>query len=124
MLNERNSDVKPEWRYVKIDETHYWDEESNARKLGKRLIATYAYNKNSQTFCCSLTPSYWLLYLGTEAQYEADLTDEQRELIENDIQESEREEQCGYYTCSFIDNMESKPLPYNIDVDREDFGLS
>jgi hypothetical protein len=121
MLNERNPDVKPDWRYVKIDETKYWGDNSPAKLLGKKLVATYAYNKNSVTYCCSLTPSYWMLYLGTEAQYDEELTEEQRELIDDNIREAESEDQCNYYDCSCVDKMESKPLPYNIDVDRTDF---
>lgn len=121
MLNERKPNIKPDWQYVKIDETKYWDKESAARKFGKKLIATYAYDKNSVTYCCSLTPSYWMVYLGTEAQYDEELTDEQRELIYDNILEAETEDQCNYFYCFSVDRMESKPLPYNIDVDRTDF---
>ncbi len=121
MLNERNPDIKPEWLYVKIDETKYWGDNSPAKLLGKKLVATYAYNKNSVTYCCSFMPSYWMVYLGTEAQYDEELTDEQRELIDNSIREAETEDQCSYFHCLDVDKMDSKPLPYNIDVDRKDF---
>lgn len=119
--NDTKNNIKPDWRYVKIDETKNWDETSPARMFGKKLVATYAYNKNSVTYCCSLTPAYWMLYLGTEAQCDKELTDEQWESINDNIQESEYNDQSGYYNCSCIDAMESNPLPYSIDVDRNDF---
>ncbi len=121
-LNERRTDVEPDWRIVKIDETHFWDEDSKARSLGKKLVSTYAYNRNSETYCCSLTPAYWLLYLGTEAQTNEDLTDDELEMIDAELRESECDEQSAYYNCSDVDKWDSQPMTYSIDVDREDFG--
>jgi hypothetical protein len=122
-LNERRPDVKPDWQYVKIDETKHWVEDCNARKFGKKLIATYAFNKNSVTYCCSLTPAYWLLYLGTEAQPDDELTEEQSEAVYNDIIESEGASGTdgGYHACSDVDRMNFKPLTCGIDVDRADY---
>jgi hypothetical protein len=119
MSNDKN--VPPEWRYVKMDETQFWDPDCPARLLGKRLVATYAYNKGSHTYCCSLTPAYWLVYLGTEYNSEAELSEEEKELIDSSIRESETEDQSGYWNCSDIDRLVSHPLPYPINVDREDF---
>jgi hypothetical protein len=120
-VKETKTDIKPNWQIIKRDETQFWLDTCNARRLGKKLVAKYAYNKNSCTHLCSLTPDYWLLYLGTEAHPEEELTDTEWELIDTDIRESENEDQSNYFNCSYVDSMKSEALPYEIDVDRDDF---
>lgn len=117
-VKETKTQIKPNWRFIKRDETEFWLPSWNARKLGTKLVATYAYNANSHTYCCSLTPAYWMVYLGTEAFPEQELTD-RWQLV--DIMESESDEQSTYFNCSDVDRMKSEALPYEIDVDREDF---
>lgn len=119
MLNERRPDVKPDWQYIKRDETEYWGDK--AKKLGKKFVATYAYNKNSETHCCSLTSAYWLVYLGTDAEPNGELSEEQNEELQDMILEADTEDASGYFLCSDIDSLESKPVPCNIDVDRAEY---
>lgn len=119
MLNEPRPDVKPDWQYIKRDETEHWGDKAKA--LGQKFVATYAFDKNSVTYCCSLTPAYWLVYLGTDAEPNGELSEEQNEELQDMILEADSEESSGYYDCSYIDSKESHPVPCNIDVDREDF---
>jgi len=119
---EPETALAPEWRIVRIDETQHWNEASKARRMGGKLIASYAYNRNSHTYCCSVTPAYWLVYLGTDFDLPGEsLFVEEREQIDEEIREAEIDDVSGYYACHDVDRWKSKPLPYAIDVDREDY---
>jgi len=112
-LNERNPDIKPDWHYVRRDETEYWGD-CDAKRLGGKLIATYAFDKNSVTYCCSLTPAYWMVYLGTHAEPSRELTEDEWEQVHNDITESDTQECSGYFNCGDVDyHMNAQPLSFN-----------
>jgi len=119
---ERNPDIKPDWHYVRIDETAYWGN-CDAKNLGEKLVATYAFDKNTHHYCCCVTPAYWLVYLGTHAEPEQELTDEQWEKVHTDIIEADTEECSGYFDVSDVDRMNAQSLPFDPSdgVDRDEF---
>jgi hypothetical protein len=47
---------------MKIDVTPYFDEGS--QKKYKTIYEVVVFNQNSRTFCCSTTPSYWMIHVG------------------------------------------------------------
>lgn len=79
-----------EFRYIKVDETKYWDNDF-VKQLGPgaKLIATYVYDATERTFCCELTPSYFLKYVGTDIEPGRELTDQELEHFQTIILENE-----------------------------------
>lgn len=55
-----------EIKYIKIDETSYWDAEFLAALGGAKMEATYLFDASVRTCCCEARPSYWMVYAGTE----------------------------------------------------------
>jgi hypothetical protein len=96
--------IKPDYRYVRIDETRYWNEEFLA-DIGPdaKIVATYIFNANEVTYCCEITPSYWLEYVGTEFSADRDITDEEYEKFDDIIRENEMETDGHYRHCSGVD---------------------
>ena len=76
MLNEPNPDVKPDIKYVKIDDTYHWNEEWRARHGIKRMVGVYVFNANEYTYCCEMTPSHWLEYIETQPEVDLDVEPE------------------------------------------------
>jgi len=102
---------KPEFRYVRIDETKFWNEKLLAELgIGTKIIATYIFDASERTFCCELTPSYHLLYAGTELQPGRKLTDEEWEHYDMVIREAECENENDHYRhCHSV--KDSHPVP-------------
>lgn len=92
---------------VALEQTRYLSEE--ARALTGRFWTLYVYDKNLNTHCCEITPSYWLQAY--------DFVTEKR-LSENvpaqanlyDAFMSELYDDSHYYHCSFIDAMEAEGM--------------
>jgi hypothetical protein len=47
---------------IKVDVTHYFDE-SSQKKYGK-IYEVLLFDKTCRTFCCSFTPSFYMLHAG------------------------------------------------------------
>ena len=111
MNTAAREDVKPDFRYVKIDETQHWNE-SFIRGLGKgtKLIATYVYDASEHTYCCELTPSHFLRYVGTEIEPGRELTQDEWEQYDEKVREAEWDCDNDHYRhCRSIQN--SRPVP-------------
>jgi len=95
---------RPEFRYIKIDETKYWDQNFVARLKGNRLIATYIFDATERTYCCEITPSYFMRYVNTEvvgSNY--DFNDEEWNEINDIIFEGEYQSDNDHYRhCSSV----------------------
>lgn len=104
---------KPVFKYVRIDETKYWNEKFVAGLgEGAKLIATYIYDETERTFCCELTPSHWLEYCGTQAEPGRELSEEELEETYNYIMEGDFSDETGHYRhCSSMQSLDPKPVP-------------
>ena len=77
-LNEARPDVKTKWAVLKVDDTQHWFQGlkfEKQRRLVKRVISRYLVDLHTVTYCCSLTPSYYLLMLTSEWEGRADRAD-------------------------------------------------
>jgi len=113
MTNEDKPAIKKDYHWVKIDQTKNW----NAKFLDEigpdaRIISTFVFDHNSATHCCEITPSYELHLAGTEFQTSRELSDAEREEIEDKISAAEADcEDVEYHHCSSIDDKKrSKPV--------------
>lgn len=112
-MTDEEKVIKKNYHWIKIDQTQHWNKKFLAT-IGPdaKIIATYVFDHNSVTHCCELTPSYELHLAGTEFNTSSELSDEEREEIEDKIMTAEADcEDVEYHHCSSIDNKQrSKPV--------------
>jgi hypothetical protein len=112
-LNEVPENYIPNFMYIKMDDTCYWDSKF-VQSLGEnaKIISTYIYDSNSETHCCEFTPSYELYYAGTEFIPGRELSDEENQDAFEYILKGESEtEHVMYMHCSFVEkNYIPKPV--------------
>jgi hypothetical protein len=100
------------FRYVKIDETKYWDRDF-VRELGpkSKIIATYAYDVNERIYCTKDVPSYFLYYMGTELVPGRNLTNSELEEYKHLILDNEIYNDHAHFSpCSYIDQLTTHPV--------------
>jgi len=112
MNTQVNKSVKPSFRFVKIDETEHWNPEFvNSMGEGTKIIATYAYDETDRTFCCELSPSHWMEYLGTDFFPGRELTDEENEEAYGKILEGESSDDASHYRqCWDVKKLDTHPV--------------
>ncbi len=88
--------LKPDWCFIGLDETEYWTIEPRLMQWIERVLAVYAFNRNVQTNCCELTPSYFLTCLAYDAHTKPDTPDDIREEIFALMWETSREDSNTY----------------------------
>jgi hypothetical protein len=76
MNDERT--LRPDFWAVAIDETFAWDLGKYAQYV-KSVECTYFFDKNEQTFCCEITPSYLLYKIRSTANFVDDFDVHSRE---------------------------------------------
>lgn len=97
------------FKYVKINETQYWNKDLLAKfGEGTKVVSTYAYDDNERTFCCELTPSFWLEYLGNDIVPGRDLSEEEYEEVHTLMLENHDD---GHYRhCSAVSSLSPKDV--------------
>jgi len=97
---EARRTIAPEICIAYIDESeHITDPELLART--GRWWGVYLYNRKEATYCCEVTPSYWLELVGYYVEREIDDVT-QEELL--DILAQDMQESAGhYYHCHHVD---------------------
>jgi hypothetical protein len=105
--------IKKDYHWVKIDQTKQWNKQFLAM-IGSdaKVIVTFVFDHNSFTNCCELTPSYELHLAGTEFTTSRELSEAEREELEDRIRVGESEcDDVEYHHCSSIDDKKrSKPI--------------
>lgn len=100
-----NTEIKREFRLVAVDTTEYWD--LSEMQEVKTIWQFYLVDTSVATYCCEITPSYWLEPLGVNSvhyvgEFEEKLKDyfseyeERRQFIE-DVIEEETAREVGFY---------------------------
>ena len=103
MTDEKRT-LPSDWWLIKIDERGYWlDSKVLART--KHVYAVYAFDRNTHVHCCEITPSYELTFLGHDAEEVEDLSDEEREELDEIIISVPNEEPVTYMHVSYVDRM-------------------
>jgi hypothetical protein len=97
------TEIKPNWCFVRLDETDDWNLPDSIKAYVAKVYGIYAFNRNSHTHCCEITPSYWMIAIAwdfepTEALNK--LGDRERdnmlELIEDTLREASLQDSCHY----------------------------
>ena len=115
---------KPDYHWIKFDETKHWNKEF-LTWVGPdtKIIATYVFDHNRAVNCSELTPSYELHWVGTVAKTSRELTDGEREEIEEKVTCSELDRDgISYHHCRGIDNSKtnpSRPIRQFVDCDED-----
>jgi hypothetical protein len=119
--------VRPEFRYVRIDETKYWDKEFvKGLGNGTKIVATYIYDATERTFCCEITPSFFLRYAGTDIIPGRELSQEEFEnaleiVSDNEVRcDNDHYRHCNAIKESFLVRHEYE----SIDEVLEDFSCN
>lgn len=110
MNAEKKPEIKPDYHWIRFDNTKHW----NAMFLVEigpdaKIISTYVFNHNSATHCCELTPSYELHLAGTEFKTSREMSDAERDEIDEKINGAIGESDLiEYHHCSTIDGYREK----------------
>lgn len=91
----RNDNVKPDWWCIALDETGYWSIDEADRPYIEKIVGVYFYDANEYTYCCEITPSYFLRSLGSSIWFTSDTPDDKRE--ELDVKYREHESYDDHY---------------------------
>jgi hypothetical protein len=81
--------LKVEVTLVRYDETKAYNLDrfpaETAPKKVKSIHEVYLFDRNSQTYCCEITPSYWLEYLRSDVEWNEEPTEEERNAMEEEL---------------------------------------
>lgn len=110
------------WYCVWLDETSQWFLTDEQKKAIKQIRSVYIFDKSSVTHLCELQASYLLIGLPLSIVYHDYVTEEERDLIENDF--SSEGEAHRYMHCSDIEKLpEDRFHAYGeVDPDCDDRG--
>lgn len=70
--------IKPDWWYVGYDDTKDWSFETlpeRALPFIEKIITVYACNRTEVTYCCEITPSYWMIAVSFEPIFNTKIWD-------------------------------------------------
>jgi hypothetical protein len=81
MLNDPNVKVPPDWWCVSLDETSHWRIAEEDQPFIEKMLGIYIFDRAQHTYCCELTPSYFLCYIGDVAVLKPGTPDDVRERI-------------------------------------------
>lgn len=121
--------VPAKWEVVKLNEHRFWNEHNEEGKFflanTETYFGLYAFNSNSHSFLCEVTPSYELHRVGSDYGFNEagnELSDDERERLHTIVDESERDEEpVTYMHVSSIENMRaSNPAGFKtVEVDPD-----
>jgi hypothetical protein len=80
---DEQTKIEPDWCLIKMDERHHWRDDIQEKT--KAIWAVYAFDRNSRTFCCELTPSYELHFIACDEEPIDDISDDDRDELSEDI---------------------------------------
>jgi len=88
-MNDTQTELEPDIRIVKIDESGFWSDPELIEEAEK-IFGVYLYDANRHVNCCELTPSYELHFIESQP-LQTVLDDGQREKMHERIQEGDSE---------------------------------
>ena len=111
MNTAKRADIKPDYHWIKLDETKHWNN-MFLIEIGPnaKITSTYIFDKNSVTYCCELTPSYELHRVATDFSTSREMTEYEREIIDAKIFQAieGNNDDVAYHHCSTIDEHTEK----------------
>jgi len=99
--------MKPDWRLVMSDVTHYWVLGDGDQEKVERIVTVYLYNKNEVTHCCEITPSYCLWPVETRAEFRDGVSDLDIDRIDGNIRRW-ADDEVVYVHCHALAGMTVK----------------
>ena len=81
LATESKPVIKPEWHCVAFDDTRYFDIEEEDKPYIEKILTVYFFDSNEYTYCCELTPSYYLRFLNHVAYCNSDIPEDVRDRI-------------------------------------------
>jgi len=120
-MNDEIRTIKPDFKNVRINETHHYPKHIQ-EKFGN-IYSTHLFDKNEHTYCCSLTPSYCLHYLGTVVEFKNDDDHNDDDLVNlrDELETDPNYELINYYNCNVIDNLPEDDFDSCFTSDDEDW---
>ncbi len=109
-LQAANEPKRGEWWAVGLDVTRHYKIAPEDRPHIRRIIDTFIYDRSTVTHLCELTPSYFLVFLHTEIEWEGFPADEIRERLD-DRYAHEPTDDC-YMHCRDIERIEKMHVPF------------
>lgn len=73
---------KKDWRAVAVDETAHYQIDEEDRPFVEKILGVYLYDATERTFCCELTPSYYLRHVYDEVIVPLGTPDEDRNRVQ------------------------------------------
>lgn len=111
--------IKPDYRLIKISDHKHWRED--VQSATKDIWTVYAFDVNTHVHCCELTPSYELHFIAQDYQEIDDLTEEQREDLNEKILSGYEEDVCYMHVRDVERMMSQQPkLTRTVEVDDVD----
>lgn len=110
MTSKKIKTIRPDFWLIKFDQTEYWHLEPRLMQYIKRIIQICLMDRNENTYCCEMTPSYCLFPVETRADlhdplYDGSNASEQlRDEIESEISRWQ-DADCFYIHCRSVDNL-------------------
>ena len=72
-------------RFIALNETEYWSLDVEMMRHIERIETVYLYDANEHTYCCEMTPSYWLMPVETRAIFKPNTSDSLIDKIDGEI---------------------------------------
>jgi hypothetical protein len=99
----------PDVWIVKIEEREHWIA-PEVLEMTRRIFGVYVFDRRQVTHCCSLTGSYWLSFLGTQWEESRELSDDEREKLDESIREGNCQcDTSNYFDKRSVDRMIAEP---------------
>jgi hypothetical protein len=112
------------WRLIKLEDTADWPADGALRTRGIRTWSHYCFDDESRTFCCEITPSRTLWYIGFTwdlAEGAEPLADEENERWHDFVMEHGRpDDNVRYYHCDVADRMPYEDVTMHIDEETRE----
>ena len=95
---------------VSFSEIDHYAIKEEDRPYIQDIRGVYLFDHNQRTFCCEMTPSYWLIHLYDEVVFALNVSDEDQERLDEEYGH------CGgddiYVHCHEVDALIAAPRPY------------
>ncbi len=98
-------ELLPDMWIVKIDEREYWVDETILDRT-KRIFGVYVFDRRKHVHCCSFEATYELTFLGSQWEASRELTEEERDELDELIRDGDRDcQDAKYFGVNDVDRM-------------------
>lgn len=93
----RNTEIKPDWHLVKLDEHQHW--RADIKRMAPEIYGVYAYDKNKHVHVAEITPSYELTFIAFDYTESPEVAEDEdlRNTLNELILEGQADQELGTY---------------------------